>query len=208
MIWKTIQKRMVHKHLQYISNIQLYTLDNQFSGEFIESIGSYGLENGKMEVNVIQKKGKLRVHSNWWYHFDYNKEAKETNIPKKDEVEQALDGLHQRANEIVNGSAFNPDTEAQLIKEEQPIREDKGLGDILQDILDKKATADSIKKYSVHYEYMTKTFIRDPSDIGMEELEQTIREDAKRLLTENWFQLYADITKEQYFIVYRRKVEM
>jgi hypothetical protein len=53
MAWKTIQKRVIHKHISRISNIKVLSLENCFVRESIQQIG------------------KLRVHSNLWYEFDY-----------------------------------------------------------------------------------------------------------------------------------------
>jgi hypothetical protein len=71
MAWKTIQKRVVHKHLSRISNIKVLCLENCFVREDISEIRKYSLDNGKMEVDIENGKGRLRVHSNLWYEFDY-----------------------------------------------------------------------------------------------------------------------------------------
>lgn len=71
MTWKTIQKRVVHKHIPRISNIKVLSLENCFIRESISEIGKFSLENGKMEVDIENRKGRLRVHSNLWYEFDY-----------------------------------------------------------------------------------------------------------------------------------------
>jgi len=74
MTWKTVQKRSVNKCLCYITNIKMFTLDNNFSGEVISKIGDYSLKNGKMQINREEKKGHLHLHSNCWYEFTYNEE--------------------------------------------------------------------------------------------------------------------------------------
>ncbi len=71
MTWKTIQKRVVHKHIPHISNIKVLSLENNFIGENISEIKKFSLENGKMKIDMEKGKGRLHVHSNLWYEFDY-----------------------------------------------------------------------------------------------------------------------------------------
>ena len=75
MIFQTIQGRHAAKHLDKISNLRCYSLDNSFSGELVEHQG-YALNfalnrmGGKLQVNK-EGKGKIHLHSNLWYEFDY-----------------------------------------------------------------------------------------------------------------------------------------
>jgi hypothetical protein len=72
MTMKTIQKRCIKNHVARFSNIRMYSLENNFTGEPIKKISDYSLTNGKLQVDEVAKKGHLRVHSNLWYEFDYN----------------------------------------------------------------------------------------------------------------------------------------
>lgn len=76
MTWKTIAKPHVKKHAARCSNIKAFTLENSFRGDPIPGFSDYALANGKMQINPITGKGKLRLHSNCWYDFDYKIEEK------------------------------------------------------------------------------------------------------------------------------------
>jgi hypothetical protein len=72
MAWTAIQKRHFAKHLQNIHNIKAYTLDNGFSGAPCAALGDHALAHGKMSIDKAAGHGKLRLHSNCWYLFDYS----------------------------------------------------------------------------------------------------------------------------------------
>jgi hypothetical protein len=76
MAWTTIQRRYARKHLPNIHNIKAFTLENSFRGEPIAAFSDYALDNGKMQIDKAAGRGKLRLHSNCWYDFDYRIDPK------------------------------------------------------------------------------------------------------------------------------------
>jgi hypothetical protein len=76
MTFQTIQARHAAKHLDKISNVRCYSLDNSFSGELVEDQAraiDFALNRmgGKLQVSKTERQGKIRLHSNLWYNFDY-----------------------------------------------------------------------------------------------------------------------------------------
>jgi hypothetical protein len=76
MIFQTIQARHAAKHLDKISNVRCFSLDNSFSGQPVEDQAhaiDFALNRmgGKLQIAKAEGQGKIRLHSNLWYEFEY-----------------------------------------------------------------------------------------------------------------------------------------
>lgn len=82
MTFQTVQARYAAKHLDRISNVQVFVLDNNFEGaQFggtVAQWAGYALDRmgGKLQIDKAAGKGRVRLHSNCWYEFDYAGSAK------------------------------------------------------------------------------------------------------------------------------------
>ena len=76
MTYQTIQSRHTAKHLDKISNVRCFSLDNGFSGKLVEDqaraldwcLNRFG---AKLQISKEFGQGRIRLHSNEWYEFDY-----------------------------------------------------------------------------------------------------------------------------------------
>ena len=76
MTYQTIQSRHIGKHLDKISNMTVFSLENGFSGKPVaDQAGALAFAIGrlgcKLQVSKTEGKGRIRAHGNLWYEFDY-----------------------------------------------------------------------------------------------------------------------------------------
>lgn len=76
MTFQIVQARHTAKHLDKISNLRCFSLENSFSGELVEDQAralDFALNrlDCKLQVSKTEGKGRIRAHSNLWYEFDY-----------------------------------------------------------------------------------------------------------------------------------------
>jgi len=76
MTFQTIPAKFTPKHLDKISNLRCFSLDNSFSGKPVENHQdaiefAINKMDGRLQVNKTTGEGRIRLHSNLWYEFDY-----------------------------------------------------------------------------------------------------------------------------------------
>lgn len=80
--FSTVQNRHADKYLNRLGTVTRYSLDNHFHGETVAPENAAKALRDKLahdihiKVNSDKTKGRLDVHSNLWYEFDINPEAK------------------------------------------------------------------------------------------------------------------------------------
>jgi hypothetical protein len=72
--FQTIPAKFFAKHIEKVSNVRAFTLDNSFSGQATDAAAvetAVVRLDGKFQVNKQTGKGRVRLHSNHWLEFDY-----------------------------------------------------------------------------------------------------------------------------------------
>lgn len=75
MAYQTIPQKFTSKHIDKITNVRCFSLENGFNGELIGGAAALDFALNRLgcrlQIDKIAGRGRVRAHGNLWYEFDY-----------------------------------------------------------------------------------------------------------------------------------------